>query len=930
MSHAFSFHPLRNASAAALLGTLLMLGGCGKQHSAAESIALAKVRQGEGNPQAAIVELRNALQQEPGNDVARLLLAEAYLDAGRSVEAEIELKRLVDGGMEPRKTRVPLAQALLRQANYNRVVTEIKRSPDLDSRQNGALAEMRGEAYLGLNQKENAAKEFAQALQDDADNVEAIVGQAQVALAGADFDGARSLLAQALSRSPDLLSALLLKADIARYSDQLADAETTYRAILVKHPFNMAAINSLTYLLIVRGDYDGAATQIEQIRKFANGAPAANYLLAMVEFRKKNFVAARDAIQKSLAAYPGNLQAVMLSGTIEYALGSNELAERLLRQVVATSPGTAYARKVLAMTLMREGRGQEAAEYLEPLGRQSEDPALLSLLGEAYSMGRQYGKATVYFARASEAQPNSGASRLRLGASRLAMGDGDRAMREFESAVELAPDDTRADFALIITQIRRGELDQALASIAAFEKRQPTNPLVSNLKGGAYLGKKDPARARAAFEKAVELEPTFVPAAMNLAALDLRDKKPDAAKARLQSVIDKDPKNVEALVAYSNLIRELGSPVADIVAPLERARVADPKAVEPRVLLVQNLVTSDAKRAAGAANEAFALEPSSPKVLEALGMTQVALGEQGAATITYTRLVQLQPQSGFAHRRLAELYLAASNQVAAGRELRAALEINPKDLDALLMLVKVEGLAGRTTEAMKIARQLETDLPKLPMGFVLEGDIWMAAKKPAQAATAYEHGFAVGRSAPLVLKLHAAYAAAGRAPDGNALLLRWLADHPDDALIRTYYANYSMRQGQTKTAIEQYETVIARDPRQVVALNDLAFLYGQTKDPRAVPIAERAYALAPQDIHVADTFGWLLVEGDQTRRGVEVLAKAVEASPTAYDVRLHLAKGYVKLGDRIRAKQQFEVAASASGDAKQRTEASIALQALEP
>ena len=67
-----------------------------------------------------------------------------------------------------------------------------------------------------------------------------------------------------------------------------------------------------------------------------------------------------------------------------------------------------------------------------------------------------------------------------------------------------------------MTHLRLKEYDKALAAAKVIEKEQPDNPLAYNLKGAAYLGKKDFAGARASFEKALSIQPTNFPAVMNL------------------------------------------------------------------------------------------------------------------------------------------------------------------------------------------------------------------------------------------------------------------------------------------------------------------------------------------------------------------------------------------------------------------------------
>ena len=63
----------------------------------------------------------------------------------------------------------------------------------------------------------------------------------------------------------------------------------------------------------------------------------------------------------------------------------------------------------------------------------------------------------------------------------------------------------------------------------------------------ALILKRDFPAARASFERAVQLQPNYMPAVINLANLDLRDKNTDAAKQRYEAVLKKDPNNEQAL-----------------------------------------------------------------------------------------------------------------------------------------------------------------------------------------------------------------------------------------------------------------------------------------------------------------------------------------------------------------------------------------------
>jgi tetratricopeptide (TPR) repeat protein len=84
-------------------------------------------------------------------------------------------------------------------------------------------------------------------------------------------------------------------------------------------------------------------------------------------------------------------------------------------------------------------------------------------------------------------------------------------------------------------------------------KKIPDSPTVPNLRGQTYLLKKDLPNARANFERALSLNPTFFPAAASLAKLDLDAQKIDDARKRFEAILAKDPKNVQAMLALGGI-----------------------------------------------------------------------------------------------------------------------------------------------------------------------------------------------------------------------------------------------------------------------------------------------------------------------------------------------------------------------------------------
>ncbi|MGZ5818885.1 MAG: tetratricopeptide repeat protein, partial [Burkholderiaceae bacterium] len=144
----------------------------------------------------------------------------------------------------------------------------------------------------------------------------------------------------------------------------------------------------------------------------------------------------------------------------------------------------------------------------------------------------------------------------------------------------------------------------------------------------------------------------------------------------------------------------------------------------------------------------------------------------------------------------------------------------------------------------------------------------------------------------------------------------------------SYWAGTYIASKQNKAAIEQYQTILQTEPANVAALNNLAWLYQQEKDPHALEIAEKAYKGAPDSPAVWDTLGWILVQSGNTTRGLPLLEKAVAQIPGAFEMRYHYALGLIKAGDKVRARQELEKLVAAGKSAPKFDEAQTLLKQL--
>jgi putative PEP-CTERM system TPR-repeat lipoprotein len=457
-----------------------------------------------------------------------------------------------------------------------------------------------------------------------------------------------------------------------------------------------------------------------------------------------------------------------------------------------------------------------------------------------------------------------------------------------------------------MTHLRLNEFDKALSAVKALEKEHPENPLIQNLKGGIYLNKKDMTNARASFEKALAIQPTYFPAAANLAQLDLQDNKPDVAKKRFEAILQKDKKNIQAMSALASLVLSQGKN-QEATEWLERAMRENPNVLQPAVLLGSHyLRIGEKQKALALAKELRGSHPKEPAALELLAQAQFASNDKAGALESYNRLAALQPESPLAQFNIASIHMAMQNPSAASDALKKSLAIKPDYLAAQLAQLAVEADQNNYEKAIALAHEIQKQHKGSPAGYTAEGDLLLKQKKSALAAKAYEQAFAISKNPALLIKLHASLNQAGESKEATPRLLQWLKEHPNDSSTRMYLAEFYLMNGQAKSAIEQYKVIVQQHPNYVPALNNLASAYQQEKDPLALQYAEKAYQLAPENSAILDTLGWILVEQGNTDRGLPLLQKATSLMPEVPAIRYHFAYGLAKSGDKTRARKELE------------------------
>lgn len=115
--------------------------------------------------------------------------------------------------------------------------------------------------------------------------------------------------------------------------------------------------------------------------------------------------------------------------------------------------------------------------------------------------------------------------------------------------------------------------------------------------------------------------------------------------------------------------------------------------------------------------------------------------------------------------------------------------------------------------------------------------------------------------------------------------------------------------------LSSYRAILAQHPDSYEAMNAIADVLGHAgKLDEALPLAEKALSLAPDNGMVLDTYGWILFKLERHSEALDALNKSLAALPDHPIVLYHLGAVYQAMGNERQARRHLEKALSVSGD----------------
>ncbi|MFN2121366.1 MAG: tetratricopeptide repeat protein, partial [Anaerolineales bacterium] len=414
--------------------------------------------------------------------------------------------------------------------------------------------------------------------------------------------------------------------------------------------------------------------------------------------------------------------------------------------------------------------------------------------------------------------------------------DFDKARRLVEEVLKENPKDNDALTLKGRLAVRDGDFAEAIAAFRSVLKDQPNSVEVLSYLAETQLRNGDVELAGENLRRAVEVEPQNVEARIRLARYLAQTKDLAGALEQVDAVLEKTPVDATALIVKSDILAAKGDQ-AGVVAVLEALKQTEAGKVEGYLRSARlHLLQKDAKSALQDVDVLLAEQPDNLAALTVKSDALAALGDQAALEPVLAKIKAVAPEESDSHFRMGRLYRAQQKYDEAIREYETALEYAAPQAKAQLLteIVNTELALGKPEAAKARLSAILQKEPDNPAANDLLGVVYLQEKNFAEAEAAFAKQLEISpKSAVVYNQLAVARLAQDNPAGAIAAFEDGLKVLPDDPQLLLGLAGVYERKKDYDQALQLYEKVLAKNPDNLIAINNVAALLADHKSDEA-------------------------------------------------------------------------------------------------
>jgi uncharacterized protein (TIGR02996 family) len=677
-----------------------------------------------------------------------------------------------------------------------------------------------------------------------------------------------------------------------------------------------------------------------------------------------------EFVEKGLAAHPAHPELLIVGAAAKVALGRDQEAFEDATAVLTQQPSHEYAVSLLAGIHRNRGEEARAIDIIERALRDVPDSAdLRVVLAQLFVDTGDKARAETEIKRLIELQPSDIQHRRRLVG--FYAGDGRAAEAEavLRELIEQQPESVENKLALVTYLANQHNFDTAEAELKALLERSPDDGPLQLAAGQFYEGRNLPDDAERLYSAAIDrygVEPSGLSARTRLAALQMRLNRGTEARSLIDTVLEENPRDNDALVLRATFalsegraldaITDLRSVLRDQPdsAPLlrtlayahsqnnepdlarenfRRAIEADPANIQVRLEYADYLNRRGENDEARPLLDAILLaEPQNIGALEVQFRVLGALGDATGAAEVAESLIAARPDAAVGYYLQGLAQESARDMTGALASYERALEKEPRGAEPLGALSRVLVTTDRRDEARARLETLVATYPDHAVALNLLAEISLADNAFDRSLELADRAIGVDTRWWLPYRTKAlAHLSKGAAEEAKRAYIDGLAASGNAPALGMDLAALYEREQQPDRAIEVYERLHSANPAAEALTNNLAMLLVTYRDDG--DSHERANELV-RDFRNSDnpaylnTYGWVRYRQGQHGEAVSYLRRASTAAPNNALMHYHLGMALLASGEAEQARAELERALSSEQPFPGKDAAQRALESL--
>ena len=873
-----------------LLFILLLISACGGQTKEEMSQEGGKLLDA-GNYRGAMVLYKNALEKDANFLDARIGLAESYLKSGQFDRAETEYQKVLLQNPTLAETHLNLARVYINKNMPEKALLEL----DAYHRSNPESVEslvLYGRAHGAAGDLVSAEKALLRAASLNDKAFEPYLYLGRVYSQQEDLPMAEHALRKAIELAPKEVQAYYLLANLLARQGLTDAALQVYLDLIAQSPEELRGYYMATILQMDSGDIPAAEQTLADMAKKFPKQPEVARLKGMLQYRQGDYENAKVTLESSVVQQP-HLLSYFFLGLSYFHLEQYELALNQFQNALDIQPEFERARILVATTLLKQKRAEDAAIEIQKVLRKDPDNAYArNILGSALLASGEYDRGMAELEKAVELDPSLADAHLKRGVFHLSHGAGAEGEADLLKAVEAAPEVLNSRLMLVSLYLRQQNFAGAVDLLTEGLNGSRADALLYNYLAAAYFGQNKEESAVKALVQSKEADPKFLTPYFNLASYYASRSQYDKALAEYHQILGEDENNLKALlglVAINN-VQGNDAEVENLYSRIEATGTEQGFFVAARYRLQKN----DPQQALDIAERGLLKFPQSAPLLELTGGIYSQKGQEAEAEAVFQKLAAISPERGYS------------------------------------LLVRLFIGAKQTEKAQSLVQQLLDSNGDSEFPYLLSAGFYVSQKKQTDAESILKKGIQrVNKPLRLEMQLGRLLEGDNRLDEAENIYKGIIAKAPKFAPAHVALGFLKESSGDKAAALELYRSAVKIDPRQVAALNNLAYLLADNfgKMQEALDYALRAYRLEPSDPRVMDTTGYILLQNQRTADAVKLLKKAHEMMPQQSAVALHFGQALIASGDKEQGRSILELVLD-SGSSKEKVEAEKLLKGL--